>query len=130
MVERSHTAGWLPQTYAPLRRLGEKVAEWFAPKADAAMAEDCYDISLELPGVAASEIDVTVQDGSLTIQVEKRFEHEEAGRTYFFSERECGAFQRSFRFRTRPPTALTQRSRTACESEWVGDGLLRRWRYD
>jgi hypothetical protein len=73
---------------------------------------------------------VTVQDGSLTIQVEKRFEHEEAGRTYFFSERECGAFQRSFRFRTRPPTALTQRSRTACESEWVGDGLLRRWRYD
>ena len=96
MVERSHTAGWLPQTYAPLRRLGEKVAEWFAPKADATMAEDCYDISLELPGVAASEIDVTVQDGSLTIQGEKRFEHQEAGRTYFFSEREYGAFQRSF----------------------------------
>ena len=25
MVERSHTAGWLPQVYAPLRKLGEKV---------------------------------------------------------------------------------------------------------
>jgi HSP20 family protein len=47
MVERSHTAGWLPQAYAPLRRLGEKVAEWFAPKADAAMAKDCYEISLD-----------------------------------------------------------------------------------
>jgi len=102
MVERSHTAGWFPQAYAPLRRLGEKVAEWFAPKADAAIAEDCYEISLELPGVAATDIDVTVQDGSLTIQGEKRFDHEEAGRTYFFSEREYGAFQRSFRL---PPDA-------------------------
>ena len=106
MVERSHTAGWLPQAYAPLRRLGEKVAEWFAPKADAAMAEDCYDISLELPGVAAGDIDVMVQDGSLTIQGEKRFEHEEVGRTYFFSEREYGAFQRSFRL---PPDAAADR---------------------
>jgi HSP20 family protein len=47
MVERSHTAGWLSQAYAPLRRLGAKVAEWFAPKADAAMAKDCYEISLD-----------------------------------------------------------------------------------
>jgi HSP20 family protein len=106
MVERSHTAGWLPQAYAPLRRLGEKVAEWFAPKADAAMAEDCYEISLELPGVAGSDIDVMVQDGSLTVQGEKRFEHEEAGRSYFFSEREYGAFQRSFRL---PPDAAADR---------------------
>jgi HSP20 family protein len=106
MVERSHTAGWLPQAYAPPRRLGEKVAEWFAPKADAAMAEDCYEISLELPGVAACDIEVMVQDGSLTVQGEKRIEHEEAGRTYFFSERECGAFQRSFRL---PPDAAGDR---------------------
>src|SRR6476619_4278955 len=106
MVERSHTAGWLPQAYAPLRRLGEKVAEWFAPKADAAMAEDSYEISVELPGVAPTDIDVMVQDGSLTIQGEKRFDHEEAGRSYFFSEREFGAFQRSFRL---PPDAAADR---------------------
>jgi len=106
MVERSHTAGWLPQAYAPLRRLGEKVAEWFAPKADAAMGEDCYEISLELPGVAATDIDVMIQDGSLTIRGEKRFDSEEMGRTYFFSEREYGAFQRSFRL---PPDAASDR---------------------
>ena len=40
---------------------------------------------------------MTVEDGSLTIQGEKRFEHQEAERTYFFSEHEYGAFQRSFR---------------------------------
>ena len=106
MVERSHTAGWLPQSYAPLRKLGEKVAEWFAPKADAAIAEDCYEISLELPGVAAEDIAVAVQDGALTVQGEKRFDHEEVGRTYFFSEREYGAFQRSFRL---PPDAAGDR---------------------
>ena len=32
-----------------------------------------------------------------TIKGEKRSEREEKGRTYFFSEREYGAFQRSFR---------------------------------
>jgi HSP20 family protein len=106
MVERSHTAGWLPQAYAPLRRLGEKVADWFAPKADAAMGEDCYEISLELPGVAATDIDVMVQEGSLTIQGEKRLDRDEMGRTYFFSEREYGAFQRSFRL---PPDAAGDR---------------------
>ena len=78
----------------------------FAPKADAALGEDIYEISLELPGVAAGDIEVTVQDGSLTIQGEKRFEHEETGRAYFFSEREYGAFQRSFRL---PPDAAGDR---------------------
>ena len=102
MVERSHTAGFLPHVYAPLRKLGERVADWFAPKADAAMAEDFYEITLELPGVAADDIAVSVQEGALTIQGEKRFDHEEVGRTYFFSEREFGAFQRSFRL---PPDA-------------------------
>jgi HSP20 family protein len=107
MVERSHTAGWLPPlVYAPLRKPGQKAADWFAPKADGAMAEDCYEISLELPGVAADDIAVSVQDGALTIQGEKRFDHEESGRTYFFSEREYGAFQRSFRL---PPDAAKDR---------------------
>ena len=107
MVERSHTAGWLPpQVYAPLRKLGEKVTDWFAPKADGAMAGDYYEISLELPGVAAEDIAVAVQDGALTVQGEKRFDHEEVGRTYFFSEREYGAFQRSFRL---PPDAAKDR---------------------
>ena len=66
------------------------------------MTDACYEISVELPGVAATEFNVSVQEGSLTIQGEKRFDHEEAGRTYFFSEREYGAFQRSFRL---PPDA-------------------------
>ena len=105
MVERSHTAGWLPQIYEPLRKLRDRVADWFAPKADGAMAEDGYEISLELPGVLADNVQILIQDATLTIQGEKQFDREEQGRTYFFSEREYGAFQRSFRM---PPDASTE----------------------
>jgi HSP20 family protein len=106
MVERSHTAGWPPQEYAqayvPLRKLSEKVADWFAPKADAGTGEDSYEITLELPGIAPQDIQLLVQDGAITVQGEKHVGREEAGWTYFFSEREFGAFQRSFRL---PPDA-------------------------
>jgi hypothetical protein len=49
MVERSHTAGWLPQMYEPLRKLRERVADWFAPKADGTsnMPNDCKPLALK-----------------------------------------------------------------------------------
>ena len=52
---------------------------------------------MELPGVSAEDIDVAVQDGNIVVTGEKRFEQEETGKNYFFSEREYGAFQRVFR---------------------------------
>ena len=97
MVEKTHTAGWWPQVYEPLRNIGAKIADWFAPASDAASTEDAYEINMELPGVAADDIDIAVNDGQLTVRGEKRFQREEKGRTYYFSEREYGAFQRSFR---------------------------------
>lgn len=106
MVERSHTAGWPAQIYAPQRQMSEKSSDWFAPKADAAMTEECYGISMELPGVAVGDLQIIAQDGTLTVQGEKRFDHMDSGRTYFFSEREYGAFQRSFRL---PPDAAADR---------------------
>lgn len=102
MVEKSHTAAgeasrWWPTLYEPLRGLGQRVADFFAPSAEAAATEDFYEINLELPGVSSDNIDVSVHDGSITIKGEKRSQREERGRTYFFSEREYGAFQRSFK---------------------------------
>jgi Hsp20/alpha crystallin family len=91
MVERSHTAGWPSQIYAPQRQMNEKTTYWFAPKADGAMTEDYYGISVELPGVTVGDLQIIAQDGTLTVQGEKRFDHTESGRTYFFSEREYGA---------------------------------------
>ena len=97
MVERSHTAGWWPSVYEPIKRASDKIADWFAPRSDALMADANYQINLELPGVAADDIDISVQDGTILVHGEKRTDNEEQGENYFFSEREYGAFQRSFR---------------------------------
>jgi len=107
MVEKSHTAAgheanWLHQLYDPLRQAGRRVAEYFAPQSEAAATEAQYEISVELPGVEADDIDVSVHEQTLSLRGEKRFEREESGKTYFFSERAYGAFQRSFRL---PPDA-------------------------
>ena len=102
MVEKSHTAaghtaGWWPSLYEPLRGLGQRVADFFAPSAEAAATEECYEIDMELPGVKPEDVDVSVHDNAITVRGEKRSQRQEKGRTYFFSEREYGAFQRSFR---------------------------------
>ena len=117
MVEKSHTAGWWPDLYQPLRNIGERVADWFAPRSDASALEDYYEINVELPGVKTEDVDVSVEDNSLTVRGEKRYESEETGRTYFFSEREYGAFQRTFRL---PPDADGEK----IDAEF-SDGILR-----
>ena len=97
MVEKSHTAGWWPSVYEPLRQVGEKVADWFAPRSEASALEDYYEINVELPGVKAEDVDITMQDNSLAVRGEKRSERKETGQSFYFSEREYGAFQRTFR---------------------------------
>ncbi|MCY6381618.1 Hsp20/alpha crystallin family protein [Hoeflea prorocentri] len=102
MVEKSHTAGWLPSIYDPLRNFGSRVADWFAPRSDASAMDDFYEITVELPGVRAEDVDVSIDGDNLVVRGEKKSEREESGRTYFFSEREYGSFQRTFRL---PPDA-------------------------
>lgn len=108
MVEQTHTAGhnlagWYPTILGPLHGMGKKIAEFFTPQSDAAATGEHYEINLELPGVAIEDIQIDVHDNNLTVHGEKRTEREEKGKTYFFSERTFGAFQRSFRM---PPDVL------------------------
>ncbi len=102
MVEKSHTSGFWPSLYEPLRQAGQRVAEWIAPASEASAVGEAYRISVELPGVDDKDIDVSVQDGVVVLKGEKRIERQEKGETWFFSERQYGAFSRSFRL---PPDA-------------------------
>jgi HSP20 family protein len=97
MVERTQTAGWLPSLYEPIKKAGQKIADWFAPRSDAAVTQDAYEITMELPGVLSDNIDLSLQDNMLIVIGDKQSEHEESGKSYFFSEREYGVFQRAFR---------------------------------
>ncbi len=102
MVEKAHTAGGLPDFYEQFINLGRKVADWFAPKSEGSVTKDFYQIVMELPGVEADHIEISARNNTLTVHGEKKSEHEESGRTFFFSEREYGSFQRTFRL---PPDA-------------------------
>ncbi len=101
MVEKSaasglHTGFW-PAFYEPFRQFGAKLAEWVAPASEASSDDRLYRIAVELPGVGDKDIDVSVDDGTVTVKGEKRTNREEKGETWYFSERQFGSFSRSFR---------------------------------
>jgi HSP20 family protein len=102
MVEKSHTSGFWPSLYDPFRQLGERVSEWLAPASEASGDDDAYRIAVELPGVEEGDIHLSVEDGVVILNGEKRTEREEKGETWYFSERQYGSFSRSFRL---PPDA-------------------------
>lgn len=92
-----HGENWWSAATDPLRTLASRVADFFAPTAEAAGVEHAYEISVELPGVAEKDIQVSIDHDVLMVSGEKHFEKKEEGKTYFFSERSYGRFQRSFR---------------------------------
>lgn len=97
MVEKSHTSGLWPTFYEPFRHLGTRMADWLSPASDAKSDETAYRITMELPGVEEKDIDISVHEGVVTVKGEKSAEKEEKGDTWFFSERQYGAFSRTFR---------------------------------
>jgi len=102
MVEKNTLPGWWSDVFEPFRQAGERVADFFSPRSDASTGSDVYEINVELPGVKQPDIDVEIHDGILSIRGEKKFERTEEKGNYFFSERQYGRFQRTFRL---PPDA-------------------------
>lgn len=52
-------------------------------------------VKAELPGVAEKDLEVTVEDLTLTVKGEKKTEKEEKGKDYYRKECSYGSFQRS-----------------------------------
>ena len=67
----------------------------WAPALEITERKDAYQVALELPGVQLSDLEITFQDGLLTIQGERRSMHDAAGEKVHRSERYYGAFRRS-----------------------------------
>ena len=63
-----------------------------APAMDVHQSEDKLEITAELPGVREEDIDLTVEDGVLTLRGEKKYERTDEERGY--SERRYGTFER------------------------------------
>jgi HSP20 family protein len=91
MLRTARGRGWRPgQQYDS----GASPAAW-APAVDISERKDAYLVAVELPGVDASQVEITVEDGLLTIQGERRFAHDSAEEKVHRAERCYGAFRRS-----------------------------------
>ena len=67
----------------------------WAPAVDITERKDAYLVAAELPGVGTDDLDVTFQDGLLTIQGERHAAADAAGEKVHRAERRYGAFRRS-----------------------------------
>jgi HSP20 family protein len=78
---------------------GRSMGGVLAPRMDVAEDEKTVTLTVELPGVKESDIEVSLVGDQLTIKGEKRSEHDEKkeaeGRTIHRVERSYGAFQRT-----------------------------------
>ena len=68
-----------------------------APAADLYETEDAYVAEMELPGFERENINVTLEQGVLTVSGNRSAEREESEGEYHLRERRTGRFQRSFR---------------------------------
>jgi HSP20 family protein len=83
--------GW-PHWPAPLRRAGQDT-----PELDVRDSANAIVVEVELPGVDAKDVSVTLANGVLTITGEKKQEKQEKGESYYLAERSFGRFERAVR---------------------------------
>jgi HSP20 family protein len=95
---------------------GASTRAW-APALDISEGTDAYRVTVELPGVKLDDLEITVEDGLLTIQGERHFASESSEEQYHRLERSSGAFRRSI-------TLPAQVEADAVEAS-MEDGVLR-----
>lgn len=76
------------------------------PPVDVFESEDHIVLKADLPDVNKDEVDISVQNNTLTIKGERKMEDEVKEKNFYRMERTYGAFTRSF---TLPPTIDSER---------------------
>ncbi|MDI6838072.1 Hsp20/alpha crystallin family protein [Ciceribacter thiooxidans] len=78
-----------------LLKATEKGEGFMAPSIDVAENDTAITLTAELPGISESDIDLSIQNGVLTLKGEKKFEKKDEKDDYRLIERRYGSFQRS-----------------------------------
>jgi HSP20 family protein len=65
------------------------------PSIDIAADDHKYEVTLDVPGLTSSDIDIQVQDRVLTIRGHKEESQEQKDKHYYRMERRSGSFQRT-----------------------------------
>lgn len=89
----------------------------WAPAVDVFQTDDRFTVVAELPGLTGGDVDITVEDGVLTLKGERKFYNEVSEESFHRVERRFGAFVRRI--------ALPQHSDTSRVEASMKDGILR-----
>ena len=73
-----------------------EMARVTTPAVDIVEKDTAYEVTVELPGMDESNIELKLSNGALTIRGEKKEEKEEKKKDYYLSERRYGSFERRF----------------------------------
>ena len=68
----------------------------FAPPVDVYEDEHSVTLKIEVPGIDEKDIDVRIENNTLTVHGERKFEQEEKEENYRRVERQYGSFTRTF----------------------------------
>jgi len=74
---------------------GRATTTTWAPALDISERKDAYLVTVELPGVEADDLEITLEDGLLTIQGERHSAQDSSEQQFHRVERHYGAFRRS-----------------------------------
>ena len=74
---------------------GSTTATAWAPALDISERKDAYLVTVELPGIELDDLEITMEDGLLTIQGERQFTSDSSEQQFHRVERRYGAFRRS-----------------------------------
>ena len=86
----------LDDALAPADGRADGRQPFWSPRADVSETDDLYTLELDLPGVDAESLDVTMEDGILKISGERAVVRDESTTRIHRSERFHGRFFRSF----------------------------------
>ncbi|HLK10505.1 MAG TPA: Hsp20/alpha crystallin family protein [Candidatus Binatia bacterium] len=79
-----------------------------SPSVDVFDAGDAFVVKAELPGLDPRSVEVSVEDGALTLRGERKLPEPQAGAAFHRREREEGAFRRVVRMPARVAADQTQ----------------------
>jgi HSP20 family protein len=83
-------------SYGPEGREEALTTAQFAPPVDVYEDEHTVTLKIEVPGIEEKDIDVRIENNTLTVHGERKFEKEEKEENYRRVERQYGSFTRTF----------------------------------
>lgn len=84
------------EAFSPMQGETEVSTRSWAPPVDIYETEDAIILKAELPGIDPKDVEVRVEDNTLYLKGERKFEKEVKEQNYHRVERSYGSFARSF----------------------------------